>query len=143
MSGSNFVLLILPNRKGRIKAWVIHKLENWCLMRADGISLEVIMQCQQRLAYFCFETSQPGTTIATTLVAEGRCLPFTKTASFPPFMSSPRPPRGQPHGVCRCTERSTNLTRGIPPLSFQRGYRVSPLQVALLPSSPENLRLRY
>lgn len=28
-------------------------------------------------------TSLPGTTIATALVAEGRCLPFTKTASFP------------------------------------------------------------
>lgn len=111
MSSSNFVLLILPNRKGRIKAWVIHKLENWCLMRADGISLEVIMQCQQRLAYFCFETSHPGTTIATTLVAEGRCLPFTKTASFPPFMSSPRPPRGQPHGVCRCTDSDKSHRR--------------------------------
>lgn len=34
-----------------MKVWVIHKLENWCLMRADGIFLEV-MQCQQNWPTF-------------------------------------------------------------------------------------------
>lgn len=94
MPGSNFVLLILPNRKGRMKVWVIHKLENWCLMRAAGIFLEVINAMPTASAYFRFETSHPETTIATTLVAEGRCVSFTKTASFPSFLSSPGATKG-------------------------------------------------
>lgn len=75
-----FVLLILPNRKGSIKVWVIHNQKTgvwWKLMVSWGNTMPTA------LGWFCFETSHAGTTIATALVAEGRCLSFTKTASCP------------------------------------------------------------
>ena len=85
LSRLNFVLLILPNRKARIKVWEIHKLENWCLMRADGIFLEA-EQCQQQWPSFVLKPPFLEPQLLPLWWQEGDVYPSQRRRAFQPFM---------------------------------------------------------
>lgn len=71
----------------------------WYLLRSHAMPTE--------LAYFCFKTSHPGTTIATALVEEGRCLSFTKTACLPTLYVISQATKG-PATWCLQMQREAN-----------------------------------
>lgn len=85
LSHLNFVLLILPNRKARIKVWEIHKLKNWCLMGADGIFLEA-EQCQQQWPSFVLKPPFLEPQLLPLWWQEEDVYPSQRRRAFQPFM---------------------------------------------------------
>lgn len=68
-----------------MKVWVIHKLENWCLMRADGIFLEA-MKGQQHWPTFVLKPPIPEPQLLPLWWQKEDVYPSQRQQAFQPLL---------------------------------------------------------